>query len=106
VARIIGVEPPRGYLTYFAKYDLALILDMCRRVGASKDDDRVDDLVKFIRSMRGPHGLWEYTARPEVSRWVTFDILRSLSSIDNSTDWISMEPRTPFRPYPKTRKRF
>lgn len=106
VARIIGVEPPRGYLTYFAKYDLALILDMCWRVGASKDDERVDDLVKFIQSMRGPYGLWEYPARPEVSRWVTFDILRSLSCIDSSTDWISMEPRTPFRPYPKTRRRF
>jgi len=106
VARIIGVEPHSGYLTYFAKFDLALILDLCWRIGANRTDERVDELADFIQEIQGPYGLWEYTPHPEASRWVTFDILRSLSSLDETTDWLSLEPRTPFRAYPKKQKRF
>jgi hypothetical protein len=106
VARIIGVEPPHGYITYFAKFDLALILDLCWRVGANRSDERVAELVEFIQKLRGPYGLWEYTPHPEASRWVTFDLLRSLSRLDDSTDWLSLEPRTPFRAYIKKEKRF
>lgn len=106
VARIIGVEPQSGYITYFAKFDLALILDLCWRIGADWSDERVDELMKFIQELQGPYGLWEYTPRPEASRWITFDLLRSLSHLDNSTDWLSLEPRTPFRAYPKKKERF
>jgi len=106
VARIIGVEPHSGYLTYFAKFDLALILDLCWRIGANRSDERVAELVDFIRDLQGPYGLWEYMPHPEASRWVTFDILRSLSRLDETTDWLGLEPRTPFRAYPKRQKRF
>jgi hypothetical protein len=106
VARTIGVEQSRGYLTFFAKFDLALVLDLCWRIGANIGDERVADLAGFISSMKGPYGLWEYNPHPEASRWVTFDILRSLSNLDKSTDWVSLEPRTPFQPYPKREKRF
>jgi hypothetical protein len=106
IARTIGVEPARGFLTYYAKFDVAQILDLCRRVGATREDDRVADLVEFVNQLQGPYGLWEYTPHPRASRWVTFDLLRSLSRIDETVDWISLEPRTPFRPYPKRERRY
>ncbi len=106
VARMIGVEPMPGRFTYFARFDLALVLDLCWRVGASRADDRVADLADFVLDCRGDYGLWDYSPRPEASRWVTFDLLRSLSRLGADTDWQSAEPRTPFGPYPKVRKRY
>jgi hypothetical protein len=106
VARTIGVEPPSGFLTFFAKFDLALILDLCWRIGADTSDERVVELVEYIKQSQGPYGLWDYIPRPEASRWVTFDLLRSLSRLDKETDWLSLEPRTPFAAYPRRPKRF
>jgi hypothetical protein len=104
VARLIGAEPARGFLTYYARFDLALVLDLCWRVGANRDDERVAELAAFVQGIQGPYGLWEYGPRPQASRWVTFDLLRSLSRLEGgdgrSTDWLSLEPRTPFQPYP------
>ncbi|MCK5631836.1 terpene cyclase/mutase family protein, partial [Candidatus Bathyarchaeota archaeon] len=79
VARIIGAERPRGGFTYFRRYDVAQILDLCWRIGASLEDERVADNVRFVKELQGSHGLWEYRRHPEVSRWITFDLLRSLS---------------------------
>ena len=106
VARTIGAERESGFFTYFAKYDLAFILDLCWRVGASMEDKRVADMVSFIEKLRGQYGLWEYTPHPEVSRWLSFDLLRSLSMLDKKTDWVSLEPPTPFQPYPKLPSRY
>jgi hypothetical protein len=97
-------------LTFFARYDIALILDLCRRIGAPADDERVAALLDFVRDCRGPYGLWNYEPRPQAGRWVTFDILRSLTSLEaaegRSSDWLSLEPRTPFAAYPVRRRRF
>ena len=106
VSRLIGAEKSRGYFTYFARFDLALLLDLCWRIGASTDDGRVADLVEFVGTIMGPFGLWEYPPQPLSARWVTFDIMRSLSRIDSSQDWLSLEPRTPFQAYPRRRKRY
>lgn len=106
VARVVGAEPQRGAMTYHARFDPALILDLCWRVGAARTDERVDDLVRWVVEQQGPYGLWEYGPKPEVSRWVSFDILRSLSRLDSSTDWLSSEPRTPYVSYPKKPRRF
>jgi hypothetical protein len=106
VARLIGAEPARGVFTYFARFDLALVLDLCWRVGASREDARIAELVEFVRQQQGPYGLWEYTPRPQASRWVTFDLLRSLSRLDDTADWLSLEPRTPFRAYAKRVRRY
>ena len=106
VARVIGAERPRGGFTYFKRYDVAQILDLSWRIGASLEDGRLADNVKFVKELQGPHGLWTYQRCPEVSRWVTFDLLRSLSRLDEETDWLSMEPRTHFQPYPKKPRRF
>ena len=106
VARIVGAEPPRGGFTYFRRYDVGQMLDLSWRIGANLEDSRVDENVKFVKGLQGPFGLWEYRRYPEVSRWVTFDLLRSLTRLDQETDWFSLEPRTPFQAYPKKRRRF
>jgi hypothetical protein len=106
VARIVGVEPPRGGFTYFKRYDVGQMLDLSWRIGANLEDARVADNVKFVKKLQGPYGLWEYPRFPEVSRWITFDLLRSLSRLDRDSDWFTMEPRTPFQPYPKKPRRF
>jgi hypothetical protein len=106
VARIIGAERSRGSFTYFKRYDVAQILDLSWRTGTSLEDRRVADNVKFVKELQGPYGLWEYRPHTKASRWVTFDILRSLSRLDEETDWLSMEPRTPFQPYPRKPRRF
>ncbi|MFX1318210.1 MAG: prenyltransferase/squalene oxidase repeat-containing protein [Promethearchaeota archaeon] len=106
VARIIGAEPPRGGFTYFRRYDVGQMLDLSWRIGANLEDPRVDENIKFVKELQGPYGLWEYQRYPEVSRWVTFDLLRSLTRLDQDTDWVSLEPRTPFQAYPKKRRRF
>jgi hypothetical protein len=106
VARIIGVEPTTGFLTYFARFDLALVLDLAWRIGASLEDERIADIVTFVEGMQGDYGLWEYAPRPRASCWVTFDLLRSLSHLDDTSNWLSREPRTPFQAYPRRPTRF
>jgi hypothetical protein len=112
VARIIGAEASTGFFTFYARFDMAHLLDLCWRIGASIEDSRVVDLVEYVKGAQGPYGLWEYLPKPQASRWVTFDILRSLSRLfmntdtDADTEWIFTEPRTPFSPYTRQRKRY
>jgi len=106
VARLIGAEASRGFLTFYARFDIARVLDLCWRIGASLEDPRVTELVNAVKELQGPYGLWEYQSKPQASRWVTFDILRSLSRLTGDTDWITTEPRTPFRAYPGRKRRY
>ncbi len=106
VARTLGVEEARGSLTHFARFDLAQVLDLCTRTGLGREDDRVADLVAFVSGLQGAYGLWEYGRRPQVSRWVTLDLLRSLSALEQGSAWVSREPRTPFQPYPQRPRRY
>jgi hypothetical protein len=106
VARMIGVENVSGRFTYFARFDIALVLDLCWRVAASREDARIADMVDFILRWQGAFGLWEYVPRPEASRWLTFDLLRSLANLSADSDWQSTEPQTPFQPYTKTDRRY
>ncbi len=106
VTRLIGAEPTRGFFTFYARFDLAQLLDLCWRIGATMEDPRVEDMVAFIQSLQGDYGLWEVAGHPEVSRWVTYDLLHSLSRLDTRGDWVSAEPRTPFQTYPKQQRRY
>jgi hypothetical protein len=108
VARLVGAEPAHGFFTFFARFDLALLLDLCWRVGAARSDPRVAGLADFVQGLQGPYGLWEYGPRPQVTRWLTFDLLRSLARLDQegAGRWLSLEPRTPFQAYPRKRKRY
>lgn len=105
VARLTGAEPVRGFTTFYARFDLAMVLDLCWRVGATRDDLRVAGIVTFVEGLQGEYGLWDY-ARPQTARWLTFDLLRSLAHLDATGDWRSDEPRTPFQAYPKRRERY
>ena len=105
VSRLLGAEPARGRLTFFARYDLALVLGLCARAGLSAEDERVASLVGFVKGLQGPYGLWEYPPQPQTARWVTYDVLRSLRQLESGTDWLSLEPRTPFRAYLRIERR-
>jgi hypothetical protein len=105
VARLIGAEPTRGFMTFYARFDLGVILDLCRRIGATTDDPRVREIVAFVRDLQGPYGLWDVEPA-QASRWVTFDLLRALSGLDAEGDWVSSEPRTPFQTYPEGTRRY
>jgi hypothetical protein len=106
VARLVGAEETHGFITFYARFDLAQILDLCWRIGIPQEDERVDEIVRFVRQLQGSYGLWEYGHRPQASRWVTFDLLRSLARLSPQADWLSSEPRTPFQPYPKRQRRY
>jgi hypothetical protein len=106
VARIVGMEKARGLFTYFARFDMALLLELCWRIGASMRDGRVASLLTYIQSQQGPYGLWEYLPRPQVTHWLTFMLLRSLSRVDQESEWLSLEPRTPFQPYARRDPRY
>ena len=106
VARLLGAERLQGFFTYFARFDLAQMLDLCWRVGGSLEDNRISGMAEYVRSLQGAYGMWEYTPRAQVSRWVTFDILRSLLRLEDQSDWLSFEPSTPFKAYPRKTKRY
>lgn len=106
VARIVGAEPIRGFLTHFARFDLAQVLGLCARVGADAGDERVRDLVQFVEDQRNEFGIWEYRDAPAASAWITFDILRSLRTIAGNEGFFGIEPRTPFTPYPAKPHRY
>jgi hypothetical protein len=100
VARLTGREQPHGFFTFYADFDLAMIVNLASRAGASLDDPRVAELVAFLIERRGPYGLWEHPKHPELSRWLTFDLSLSLRRLE-AGDWTGLAPRVPFRAYPK-----
>jgi len=106
LARTLGFEAARGFFTYYGPFDLALLLFLCRQIGASATDDRVARVLSFVQESQGEYGLWRYANRPAATRWLTFDLLRTLSGFNASEEWISLEPRTPFSPYPTRDKRY
>lgn len=108
IARLVGAERVRGFITYYARYDVGMMLNLAWRTGATIADGRLHDLVDFVRRSQGAYGLWSYATQPQVARWVTFDLLRSLIHLDQTagSDWLSLEPRTPFRTYARPKRRY
>jgi hypothetical protein len=100
VSRLVGVGPVPGFITSYARFDLAFVLELAARSGASLDDARVSELVAFLHGLRGSAGLWDHPERPDLSRWLTFDLLRTMRRFD-SGDWLGGAPRLPFRAYPR-----
>ena len=95
-----GPEPATGFITFYARFDLAFVLYLASRIGASVEDPRLADLVQFIRGLRGPYGLWEHPTQPQLGRWLTFDLLASLRRLATG-EWTGSAHRIPFRAYPR-----
>jgi hypothetical protein len=104
VARLTGVEPATGFITFYARFDLAFLLELATRIGAAADDRRLAELVEFLQARRSASGLWEHPSHPELSRWLTFDLLLSLRRLAGG-DWVGAAFPTPFRAYPRPRRR-
>ena len=104
VSRLLGLERASGKLTFYARFDLAFLLDLATRCGASRDDVRVADLVEFLEGLRGPYGLWEHPSHPQLSRWLTLDLETSQQRLE-SGDWSGSDVRVDSTPYPKGRRR-
>lgn len=104
VARLTATDDVPGFVTSYARFDLAFVLELATRVGASTDDPRVADLLSFLDGLRGGAGLWEHPQRPDLTRWLTFQILISLRRLE-AGDWVGGAPRVPFRAMadPRTR---
>jgi len=105
VTRLIGATRTSGLTTFYGRFDLAQVLDLAWRVGANRSDPRIAEIIAWMEGIQGEYGLWD-ARPPQASRWVTFDILRSLSRLDAETDWVTYEPRTPFQTYPKRPRRY
>ena len=66
--------------------------------------DRVN-VVTWLETLRGPYGLWEHHAHPQLSRWLTFDLECSLRRLADG-DWIGNEEPANFTPYKRGRRRY
>lgn len=105
LSRLLGVEKASGFATFYARHDLAFMLELTSLTGISAEDVRVADLIRFLQSKRGPLGLWEHPKHPQLSRWLTVEILASLRRLE-SGDWVGRDLRSSFRPYPRARRRY
>ena len=105
VSRLLGLDRPAGFFTFYARFDLAFVLELASRAGAGDDDPRIADLVTFLLDRRGPNGMWEHPVHPELTRWLTFDICLSLRRLATG-DWAGVAPRVRFRAYPRARRRY
>jgi hypothetical protein len=95
VERLVGTGVVPGFVTAYARFDLGLILELATRAGAGRDDARVASIDAFLETRRGPAGLWEHPTRPDLSRWLTFDLLLSRRRLD-AGDWAGTAPALPF----------
>jgi hypothetical protein len=81
VARLLGLEAPRGRFTFYARVDLAFLLDLATRCQTPASDARLSGLIDVLEARRGPFGLWEHAGHPQLSRWLTLDIDTSLQRL-------------------------
>ena len=104
MSRLVGLERAGGRFTFYVTFDLVFLLDLASRCGVSPHDRRVRDLVTYLETLRGPYGLWQHPAHPQLSRWLTFDLECSLGRLADG-DWIGNEEPAAFTPYKKPRRR-
>jgi hypothetical protein len=95
VERLVGTGAVPGFVTAYARFDLGFVLELATRAGAGPDDPRVASIAAFLDGRRGPAGVWEHPSRPELSRWLTFDLMLSERRLA-SGDWAGTAPSLPF----------
>jgi hypothetical protein len=105
LSRLVGLERAMGQVTFYVTFDLAFLLDLASRCGVSPEDRRVRELVAYLETLRGPYGLWQHYAHPQLSRWLTFDLECSLRRLADG-EWIGNEEPAAFTPYRRGRQRY
>jgi hypothetical protein len=105
LSRLVGLERAMGEVTFYVTFDLAFVLDLASRCGVSPQDRRVGELVAYLETLRGPYGLWQHPAHPQLSGWLTFDLESSLRRLADG-DWIGNEEPASFTPYKRGRRRY
>lgn len=105
VSRLVGLERAMGQITFYVTFDPAFTLDLASRCGVSTDDRRVHDLLDWLETLRGPYGLWQHHAHPQLSRWLTFDLECSLRRLAGG-DWIGNEDPASFTAYKRGPRRY
>jgi hypothetical protein len=95
VERLAGSGVVPGFVTAYARFDLGFILELATRAGAGPEDQRVASIDAFLETRRGPAGLWEHPTRPDLSRWLTFDLLLTRRRLAGG-DWAGTAPALPF----------
>ena len=94
LARVLGLEENGGTFTYFGRYDVAQILGICGRVSGSTGDERIRRLTEFADTFRERSGLFTHPVYPQLSRWLTLEMIISRRLIDES-EWIGVDAITP-----------
>jgi hypothetical protein len=105
VSRLVGLERAMGQITFYVTFDLAFLLDLASRCGVSLADRRVRELLTWLETLRGPYGLWQHPAHPQLSCWLTFDLECSLRRFAEG-DWIGNEEPATFTPYKRGPRRY
>jgi hypothetical protein len=72
-----------GQVTFYVTHDLAFLLDLASRCGISPQDRRVHDLVDYLETLRGPYGLWQHPAHPQLAGWLSLDLETSLRRLQH-----------------------
>jgi hypothetical protein len=90
VTRLCGVEEPMGFLTFYQRFDLAFLLELCSRAGVAREDRRMGELASELETRRNEAGLYEHPVYPHLSRWLTLDVLTSLRRLKDG-DWVSTD---------------
>ena len=90
VSRLCGVEQIAGFVTFYARFDLAFLLDLCSRAGVSREDRRLGELASELEGRRNEAGLFEHPVYPHLSRWLTLDVLTALRRLEDG-DWVSLD---------------
>lgn len=101
VARLSGNHEVNGFITHFAQFDIAFLLGLAARCGASPEDSRISRIVDHLHAHPG---LIPCRASPGARHWVTYDVEMSLTLLRG--DWKGTEIHTPYRSYPRDGKRY
>lgn len=106
VARIVGFEGTSGTLTYYAKLDQLLTIDLSWRIGVSSEDKNLKKILDFVKNSINKFGLLLYEPNIIASKWITFDFIRSLKNLQVSDTWFSDNIEIPFQKYSSFKKRY
>ncbi|MGW7680168.1 hypothetical protein ACWGID_05475 [Kribbella sp. NPDC054772] len=82
ISRLLGLEPAMGQVTFYATADPAFVLHLASRCGFTAQDSQVGALATHLESLRGPYGLWQHPAHPQLSAWLSLNLESTLRRLE------------------------